>query len=32
MDFATIGGMFAGFALIITAMILGGGVGQFGDT
>lgn len=31
MDFATIIGMIAGFALIITAMILGGGVGQFGD-
>lgn len=32
MDFATIGGMLAGFGLIVTAMILGGGVGQFGDT
>lgn len=32
MDFATIGGMLAGFGLIATAMILGGGIGQFGDT
>lgn len=32
MDLATIGGMVAAFALIVIAMVLGGGVGQFGDT
>ncbi len=32
MDLATLGGMIAGFGLIIAAMLLGGGVGQFGDT
>lgn len=32
MDLATIGGMLAGFGLIAAAMILGGGIGQFGDT
>ena len=31
MDLATIVGMILGFGLVIAAMILGGGVGQFGD-
>ncbi|PCI86215.1 MAG: flagellar motor protein PomA [Hyphomicrobiales bacterium] len=31
MDLATIVGMILGFALVIIAMVLGGGVGQFGD-
>lgn len=31
MDLATIIGMVMGFGLLVTAMILGGGIGQFGD-